>query len=274
MSEGPGVPEKPAFMPREFAAELRDAISRAAGEVSALVRDLGSTQSLTAGGVWTVRETAVHLVACGHLYASLLTGHASPLTDRSQYGVLNSGAFLALAETRPAALADLIDAGARAFLDAFTGVSPDQPRPWHYGREVPCAIHAALLADEYLMHGTDIAKAADILWDGDQVAAGTVCRVLVPWLTPLRWLPHDGSLSGKLFAVEPTGQRAMAFLIGGDVVALAEEPRARPDCMVTGPAMGILRWYFQREPWESAGLTADGPGLDMARTLSDHFRPL
>lgn len=274
MSEGPGALERPAQAAGDLAADLRDGVSRAAGEVSALVRGLGSAQALTAGGVWTVRETAVHLVTCGRLYASLLAGQASPLADPAQYGAFNGGAFLALAEDRPAVLAELIDAGAGAFLGVLAGVPPEQPRPWHYGRAVPCAIHAALLADEYLMHGTDIAMAASIAWDGDQDAAATVCRVLLPWLTPLRWLPRDGSLAGKVFAIEPAGQRAVAFQVGPEAVTVTQQPPDGADCLVTGPAMQILRWYFQREPWESARLSANGPGPGIARRLSDHLRPI
>jgi hypothetical protein len=45
MSEGPGVPEEPAFMPREFAAELRHAISRAAGKPRARVHK-GASQGI------------------------------------------------------------------------------------------------------------------------------------------------------------------------------------------------------------------------------------
>jgi uncharacterized protein (TIGR03083 family) len=274
LSHGPGAGQEPAQAADGLAADLRDSVSRAAGKASALVRDLDSTQALTADGVWTVRETAVHLVACGHLYASLLAGQASPLEDRSQSKALNGGAFLALAETRPAALADLIGAGARAFLDVLAGVAPGQLRPWHYGRQVPCAIHAALLADEYLMHGTDIALAARTRWDGDQGAAATVCRVLIPWLTPLRWIPGDASLAGAALAIQPAGQQAVAFKAGPETVTVMDDHDGSPDCLVTGPPMQLLQWYFQREPWESAGLSAGGPRADIAPGLSDRLRPI
>ena len=72
------------------------------------------------------------------------------------------------------------------------------------------------------MRETDIAKAAAIPWDGDQSAAATVCRVLIPWFTRCGG-SDDAGLAGKMFANGPVGQRAMAFRVNPDAVTLTQE---------------------------------------------------
>jgi hypothetical protein len=109
---------------------------------------------------------------------------------------------------------------------------------------------------------------------GTHVAAATVCRVLIPWLTPLRWIPGDASLAGTVLAIQPAGRRAVAFRAGPETITVMEDQDGRPDCLVTGPPMQLLQWYFQREGWESADLSADCPRADIACRLSDHLRPI
>lgn len=250
---------------------LRVALRAAADATDGLLRSLDGTDARTAGGVRIVRDTAAHLVVGAHLYASLLSGAPSPLVDRSASGPLNAGAFLARAEDRPVALADLLAAAVDRFDAVAAVIDPDEIRPWHRGLSIPVAIHVALIINELLMHGTDIARAAGRAWEGDERAAAVAWRVLAPWLTPVRFLSEVAGDLRVSVALVASGGPPLGFQIADGAIAAAD-PTAEVGCRIEGPAMPLLRWYFQRDPWPESGLRASGPEADVATRLADLLR--
>lgn len=251
---------------------LTSAVRISADATDALIRSLTETDQMTLGGVWTVRETAVHLITAVNMYAGLAAGSASPIVDRSSLAIFNPGAFYALREDRPAELASLLAAAVDSYCAAVSPLRPDELRPWHYGREVPVAYNIALIANELLMHGTDIALAAGVQWPGDEPAARTTWAVLAPWLTPVRFLPDVAADTRAAVSLCADDCAPLTFRIEG-AMTLATEP-VELDCTIRGPAMRMLRWYFQRDAWPDAGLTAEGPRSDLAQRLAAFWRPI
>lgn len=258
---------------RDRNPESSDAVSASAHATCALLDSLPTSAQMTRGGVWTVRDTAVHLIAGTHLYARLVSGAPSPVGEPSSLAILNAGAFCALAEDRPRELATLLANAVNAYHGAASPLPPHETRPWHYGRELPVAFHSALLANELLLHGTDVALAAGVPWQGHEPAARTVWSVLAPWLTPRRFLPDVAGDTQASVALSASGCRTLVFRIGSGTIAASDDPAA-PDCVIQGPAMQMLRWYFQRDGWEAAGLEASGQQANLAPRVAEFLRPI
>lgn len=256
---------------RPDGSELRSALRGAARAVDGLLRGLDRTDAVTAGGQWTVRETAAHLVAVGRLYASLLAGAPSPIVERTDNALVNAGVFLALAEDRAAALADLLAAAVAELDAAVATVAPEDVRPWHRGLSAPAAVHVALAVNELLMHGTDIARAAGVPWDGDDEAADVVWRVLAPWLTPLRFLPEAAGEVRVTITLATSGGPQLGFTVADGVITAAE-PAAEVGCRIEGSPMALLRWYYQRDAWPEAGLRASGAQAAIAERFAELLR--
>ena len=253
-------------------AEIDAALQVSAGGVAALLATVPDPGAMTPGGAWTVQQTAAHLLAGTRLYRRLLAGATSPLVRREDYASYNAGVFDAQPDHELGRLAAHIAGAARSFRGAMAAVDLDAARPWHYGRSLPAVFHAALVVNEYLMHGTDIARGAGLAWDGDDGAAAVAWRVLGPPLTTLRFLPGAAGDLEATFALGLRGEERAVFRVAGGEIR--RDDAAAPECAVTGRPMALLRWFFQRDPWETAGLEASGPRPELATGLASLLRPI
>ena len=251
-------------------AEIDTALQASVDALASLLRAVPEPGALTPGGTWTAQQTAAHLLANVRMYAGLLAGEPSPILRREDYGPYNAGVFLGQPEDDLAALATRISQAAGALRRALAAVDLDAPRPWHFGRTLPAAFLAALVVNECLMHGTDIARAAAVDWDGDEAAARTTWRAIGPPLTVTRFLPDAAGDLDATFAMGLEAEPPAAFQVTGGQIARDDDGDA--DCLVEGRGMALLRWFFQRDPWEAAGLTATGPRADLAADLAGLLR--
>lgn len=220
-----------------------------------------------------MRETAVHLIAAVNMYADLADGARSPIVDRSSLAIFNPGAFYALREDEATELAMLLAAAVDGYAETVSPLPEDALRPWHYGREVPMAYNIALVVNELLMHGTDMSLATGAEWPGDESAARTAWAVLAPWLTAVRFLPDAAADTRAAISLAAAGCAPLTFVIGGGTMTRAREPVA-VDCSIRGAAMNMLRWYFQRDAWPDAALSAEGPRAELSALLAGFWRPI
>lgn len=97
--------------------EVQTGFRLASKEFYGVFRSEPDVYALTPGGEWTVRDTAVHLIAGTRMYTKLLTDQPSPMRAAYDPAVLNAAIFLAMDEDRPRVLADLGERAVESFLD-------------------------------------------------------------------------------------------------------------------------------------------------------------
>lgn len=170
------------------------------------------------GSTWSVREAAVHLVLGAGVYADFAVGVPSPVTtlDPAAIGAWNERRNADVAESDPGALADLLVAAARRFLDRTAGWSARQPASWHGGVILDLTDLTTLLGAEVLLHGHDIAVALDAPW---QIEPEEAIAVLRCYLTRI-----PTTLHAVATLLSSTGRLAGGEAIGLSVALLRTRP--------------------------------------------------
>jgi uncharacterized protein (TIGR03083 family) len=169
------------------------ALHEAAARTAALLRTVPDPSRNVPGLTWNVGETAAHLVAELELYTGLLTGEreagghlddeAAEVITPSQVSVTANALQLAeFTERDLTRLADRLVPAADAFIAAAARRPPDEPVLASNGVSMTMPTMAAALLGEQLVHGLDIARAANMPWpitreDALLVIAGVVAMV-------------------------------------------------------------------------------------------------
>ena len=159
--------------------DLQVGLGLAAAEVLALLRSEPDVDALTPGGEWTVRDTAVHLICVPRMYTRQLNGQPAPFGSLPEPAAWNAGTFLALAEDRPTALADLAEEAVASFLDVTTRRHRDDPIQY-VAFATSVGGLSAFLCGEYLLHGFDIASSVGRGWSWAEPAADAALAMMAP----------------------------------------------------------------------------------------------
>ena len=240
---------------------LVDAVMSAADDCCRLVRVSGDTARLTRGGQWTVRDTAVHLIGFSKIYAALLADHSSPVSKIEEFDVVNQAMFMVLDGTDPGELADELFAATLEFCARAATLDDEAVRPWHLGLELPVVDHVALIGNELLMHGWDIAAVT-----GNESAAVDAATPVVEQLATL-WpgFFRTDLGDGVRFALHVSGLRPVVYVFGNGTLRLeTESPLGETDCATTGSAMNHLLWLGGRATLADSDLIVAGDRPELA----------
>lgn len=112
---------------------------------------------------WTVGETGAHVLSCLRGYRDMALGGPPMWPDLANGDIHNARALAEVPERDPFDLADAIETAAGALMQVWRE-SAGGDVPWHAGLMVPTASVVAILSNDLLIHGWDIAVAVRRPW--------------------------------------------------------------------------------------------------------------
>jgi uncharacterized protein (TIGR03083 family) len=228
---------------------LRDAVARSAD----LWRHIDGPDASVPGLSWTIAETAAHVVGDLRDYTQALTRHANgymthanrPTESPSKLSAkVNARHLEEVPERNVHRLADMLEASAEAYLNVAMGGDPIVDIATPNGLVIGPSTMSALLLGEQLIHGLDIARAADTPWtisaaDAFLVIPG-VLTVAPQYLRPRRAAGVHVSFELRM---RGGGSYRMAVDDGTAVVTAAGE---KADCVITADPVAFLLLGYGR----------------------------
>jgi uncharacterized protein (TIGR03083 family) len=248
--------------------DLREALRLASSAVAVFLRSEPDAQAMTRGGVWSVRDTAVHLTCGTRMYTGMLQGGPSPIRTLTDLPAWNAGVLIAMDEDRPKVLANLTERAVASFLDATSQFHGDDLRPYHFGLTLSTSSFVSALSYEYLLHGADLAWAVDRVWSCPELAADST---IVPVARNMAVI-FDPQAAGGInasFAIKSPSTRCCYKVSDGSIEIL--DAAADVDCSIAGSSSRLLLWLTGRAGWEEARLSASGRESQLAPSFTDLF---
>lgn len=250
------------------------ALELTAARVEATLAALPDLSGPTGNGcTWPVRQVAVHLIGGLYRYTEIANGMPSPLPGLrpEQVAAFRAASNFDVPESAPDKVAALLRDAAARFPTTLAGRPGDQPVVWHGGVEMDLAALVAILLDDWLLHGFDVACGIGVPWPIDAAHAT---------------LALDGLLRGIELLVEPSraaghNARYRIALRGGPSYALRfvegtpvlESPEGPADCELSVDPVAFLLVFAGRMSWWTAvalGLVvAGGDRPELANSLAE-----
>lgn len=227
--------------PTEILNAARSALAETSQKVTAMIRALPEASTPVPDSDWTVRDTVVHLVHGGRLYAELATGAPSPVPDwrKETFAAFSAEIIADIPETDPGKLAALLADAYDGFLDVTAGRPGEQQVRYHGGLTYHLAGLACVLLGDAVIHGYDMATALEQPWPIDSAHAQLV-------------LYGYGPLYGHCLNPETTAGHCAAYGIelrgGGSLTVsfidghyqLAEGISGPVDCQISADPVAFL----------------------------------
>ncbi len=152
---------------------VRAGVAAAAGQAAGLVRSLPDPAAPVPNLDWTVAQTATHLVAAARAFLGYVTGQVIP-DATIDLGERNLDRIAQVGERELPALADLLVADTRRYLEQTADLPADRRVPFYGGTTLELAALHGVLLGEYLIHGLDLARSAGRPWPIDPAQARLV----------------------------------------------------------------------------------------------------
>jgi hypothetical protein len=228
---------------------LREAVARSAD----LWRHIDRPDASAPGLSWTIGETAAHVVGDLRDYTQALTRHANgymthanrPTESPSRLSAkVNARHLEEVPDRNLRRLADMLEASAEAYLNVAMACDSSVDIATPNGLVIGPSTMSALLLGEQLIHGLDMARAADIPWtisaaDAFLVIPG-VLTVAPQYLRPRRAAGVHVSYELRM---RGGGSYRMAVDDGMAVVTAAGE---KADCVITADPVAFLLLGYGR----------------------------
>jgi len=248
---GPAEDIRRAYGPTLCA--LREAVARSAD----LWRSIDTPDTPAPGLVWTAAETAAHVVGDLRDYTQALTRHtngymthANPPTESPSRlsAKVNARHLDEIPERNLHRLADMLETAADTYMAAAASADPCAEIATPNGLVIGPPTMAALLLGEQVIHGLDIARAANLPWpistsDASLIIPG-VLAVAPQYLRRNR--AADAHVSFEL-RIRGVACYRMAVNDGTAVVTAAGQ---RADCVINAdPVAFLLLGYGRISQW-------------------------
>lgn len=230
---------------------------------------------LAGGSVWSVRDTAVHLVVGNNVYTEIAAGVPSPFPGLDPATIAATNAHLAadVAETDPAKLADLLAAASERFLTQTDGWPGEHDISFHAGVPMDLAALTTILAGDAVLHGYDIATALAAPWPIAESAALLVLGVYLPFL-PGALNPNVAAGHSARYELAVRGGPSYVVRFADGDCAL-EEPGGPVDCRLSvDPVAYLLAFSGRSLPWPAFAcgqFSVEGPRPELAAGFFDLF---
>jgi hypothetical protein len=257
MKTVPAVSAGPIDDVRRADAQARAALAKAVSRSAQLWRGIDHPSAPVPGLAWSAAQTAAHVVSDMREYTEALIGHldgdrtvteipdGSPARART---VVNARHLIDVAERDPGRLADMLEKTAERYLAAAAAISASE----HVAIVTPDglvlepAVMTCLLLGEQLVHGLDIARAAQRPWtigrDDALLVIPAVLSLAPKYLRPSR--TKDLSISFEL-RLRAGRRYRLAVDNGAGFVTVAGE---KADCVITAEPVAFLLVGFGRVP--------------------------
>jgi uncharacterized protein (TIGR03083 family) len=244
--------------------QARAALKKSSARTAGLIESLPDTGAAIPGSKWTVREAGVHLVNVGLCYAGM--AHGEPLGYGSltpeECARMNEQRIADIPESDPFKLAALIEQGTERLLDASARCHDEDEVLWHCQTRIPVAHLLAIATAEHLVHGYDIAVAAQQPWPITAADAGlALFGYGVAYGLCLNPVTTAGHTAG--YGIEfRTGERFTIRFVDGEY--RLEPPDSGPvDCTLTAdPVAFLLVGSGRVSQWQAIALGAMEVGGD------------
>jgi len=232
---------------------LADAVARSAR----LWRSVADSAAPVPGLTWTVGQTAAHVIGDMHQYTEALTRHlngdraALSIPDGSPARVrtaVNDRHLIDVAERDPRRLADMLEETAATYLAAASAVGTPEGVAilTADGLVLEPAVMTCLLLGEQLVHGLDIARAANRPWrigrDDALLVIPAVLSLAPKYLRPSRTKDLNISFELRMRG----GCRYRVAITDGTGVVTA--PGEKADCVITADPVAFLLIGLGRVP--------------------------
>jgi uncharacterized protein (TIGR03083 family) len=217
---------------------LREEITATARRVGDLLRALPSGDTPLDRVDWTAAETVAHLVTLPPRYLRTIDGPAPMPKSLAED---NQRALEAVPERDQDALADRLNASVAELLDAL---GPDGTRSAYY-RTVPHTAEGigALLLNELLMHGLDLARAAGRPWPISREFASVCTRAVMPIISGVAD-PNAARSATGVYHLRLRGTGDWTLSIADGIVQVAEGKPARPDLHLSADPAAFMLTSF------------------------------
>jgi hypothetical protein len=200
---------------------------------------------------WTISETGAHVLGILRGYRDL-AGGGPPIWPDLEHGDDHNAALLAATPERdPRRVADAIDQVAPG-LGAVWAAHAGEALAWHAGLTVPVASITAMVANDVLIHGWDLATTVGQAWPiagpDSVVAVRGLSAVLPAFVDPV----HAAGVR-ITYRIALRGGPVMTWSFDDGTLTVVEGAAARPDCRVSAaPTAWNLSGYGRLPAWKAA----------------------
>ena len=225
------------------------ALPEAAARTAALLRTVQDPNLKVPGLTWNVGETAAHMVADLELYTGLITGEqeagghldddaAEAITPSQVTGSANAVQLAEFTERDPTRLADRLVPAADAFVAAAARHPAGEAVVATNGVPMTMPTMTATLLGEQLIHGLDIARAANTPW---RVTREDALLVIAGVMAMVPDYIDRAEAAGRHISYELRLRGGPRYrLTIDDGKAAVTEPSGRVDCRIVADPVGFL----------------------------------
>ena len=193
---------------------------------------------LTAVGYWTVGDLSGHLTQVFGNFSLMARGGASPFGDESKLAEHHDDYLREHPERDPHVLADGVETSLNEILEAAETSSPGDLVTWHGGIRIPLAVLLALILDEAIVHGWDLAQAEQKEWNIAPVDAALAIKGLVSvapdFLTP------EGENARASYRVRLRGDGSITFRFEGGRLTVSSYDEGPVDCKISAAPVDFV----------------------------------
>jgi len=228
---------------------VRAGVAAAAGQAAELVRSLPDPAAPVPSLDWTVAQTATHLVAAPRAFLGYVTGQVAP-DATIDLGERNLERIAQVGERGLPALADLLVADTRRYLEQTADLPADRRVPFYGGTTLELAALHGILLGEYLIHGLDLARSAGRPWPIDPAQARLVIAAatsLLPrYLDPVA---ARGVTAG--YQVRVRGGPRFVLRVADGAATVEPGAAGSVDCHISADPVAFLEVaYGRRSQWQ------------------------
>ncbi|MDT5318512.1 MAG: hypothetical protein QOD88_1034 [Mycobacterium sp.] len=258
MKTVPAISTGPVDDVRRADPHTRAALADAVARSTRLWRSVADSAAPVPGLTWTVGQTAAHVIGDMRQYTEALTRHLSG--DRAALSNIPDGSpakaraavndrhLIDVAERDPRRLADMLEETAATYLAAASAVGTPEGVAilTADGLVLEPAVMTCLLLGEQLVHGLDIARAANRPWrigrDDALLVIPAVLSLAPKYLRPSRTSARDLS-----FELRMRGGCRYRVAITDDT-GVVTAPGEKADCVITADPVAFLLIGLGRVP--------------------------